>query len=261
MSVQQGLGVTVSSSRLVIVLGAPRSGTTLLAATLSCHSEIAILNEDRWGSCFKLLSKEMRGVKLCIPNGIDLNQSTIDQLFMYVRYVFGEHIVNSVRGWLGLKQPERSLRSTLSIREYEERAGRLYVIGIVREPGDVIASIQKRGDQSFSRAKYRWERAVQVLYKLWKERKDAGTMNVVSFSRLVSEPAECLRAVLGELGLEYKEDVLEGYKHTPQYPGREGIDAEKAKGDQVPTARDVVDQEVLNKYITLKAATADPTDQ
>lgn len=251
----------MNSSRFVIVLGAPRSGTTLLAATLSCHSEIAILNEDRWGSCFKLLSKEVRGVKLCIPNGIDLNHGKMDQLFMYVRYVLGEHIVNSARGWLGLKQPERSLRSTLSIREYEERAGSMNVVGIVREPADVIASIQKRGNQSFRRARHRWERAVHVLYELWEEREDAGTMSVVSFSRLVSKPAECLRAVLGELGLRYEEDVLEGYRYTPQYPDREGIDADKANRNQVPAAKDAVNQQVLKQYITLREAAAGPTDQ
>lgn len=250
----------MNSSRFVIVLGAPRSGTTLLSATLSCHSEIAILNEDRWGSCFKLLSKEVRGVKLCIPNGIELNHGRMDQLFMYVRYVLGEHIVNSVRRWLGLKQPERSLRSTLSIREYEKKASSLYVVGIVREPGDVIASIQKRGNQPSRRARYRWERAVHVLYDLWEEREDAGTMSVVSFSKLVSEPAECLRAVLGELGLGYEEDVLEGYRYTPQYPGRKGIDANKANTNQVSIAQDAVSEDVLNKYTTLREAAAGTSD-
>jgi hypothetical protein len=51
----------------LLVIGPPRSGTTLLAAILSCHSEICILMEEFRGSSRLILSKKIKGVKLCIP--------------------------------------------------------------------------------------------------------------------------------------------------------------------------------------------------
>ena len=51
----------------LLLLGAPRSGTTLLATMISRHSEIAIINEDRSWATRRTLGKAAVGNKRCVP--------------------------------------------------------------------------------------------------------------------------------------------------------------------------------------------------
>ena len=58
----------------LLLLGAPRSGTTLLATMISRHSEIAIMNEDRGWAMRRILGKAVVGNKRCVPNQIELKK-------------------------------------------------------------------------------------------------------------------------------------------------------------------------------------------
>ncbi|HEX2228509.1 MAG TPA: sulfotransferase, partial [Candidatus Binatia bacterium] len=60
--------------RHLLILGAPRSGTTLLATMISRHTEIGILNEDRGWAMRRLLGKTVVGNKRCVPNQIELKK-------------------------------------------------------------------------------------------------------------------------------------------------------------------------------------------
>ena len=60
------------------------------------------------------------------------------------------------------------------------------------------------------------------------------------------------------LDIPYDVAMLEGYRHTPQYPGRSGIDASRAEpsdGTEIPTA---TCPQSLARYDDLMEARAQP---
>jgi len=58
----------------LLVVGAPRSGTTLLAAMIGRHSEVAMLSEHLGFAVKDVISKPIAGNKLCIPNHIEIHE-------------------------------------------------------------------------------------------------------------------------------------------------------------------------------------------
>lgn len=243
-----------ANEKTLLILGSPRSGTTLLSAMLGCHPDIAILNEDLSGSCFKLLSKRIRGNKLCVPNQIELEHTgfRVASNFFLSR-------CNSVRVRIerqfGLPTTRSLSRmSKLSIRDYEERTDNLHIIGTLRDPSQVVRSITKRGRQTNETAEFRWKRSVEVLYKLSRERKSSTGFSVVQFDKLVSKPDAVMRRCLRQLGCDFREEVLEGYLHTPQYGGNKKIDENKASASTNAYSEYSLlkeDQELMEKYISL----------
>ena len=194
----------------LLVLGAPRSGTTLLTACVGRHGEVAMLNEDFGGATRKLVGKRVVGNKLCVPNQIEWERRG--------------------RAWLrplqrrGLFQsvPE----SVYSVQDYlawdDAR-----VIGIVREGEAVVSSIMRRGQQPFRVAAYRWSRALEVLETVHERRPDRTLL--VSYEGFVGAPEATLRRVADHVGLPFDERMLEGYAYTPIYRGSSGIEAQRAR--------------------------------
>ena len=212
----------------LLILGSPRSGTTLLSAMLSCHPEIALLNEDLHGASLTILSKKIRGVKLCIPNQIEIEQTAWMWYTDFIITVF-QMLSNPVRKYFGLRVPIlRGMKSKYSIRDYQKKTDRLFVLGIVRNPYDSIKSIMRRGQQTKRTAEYRWRRVIEILYELSMDNNEGGLLHVVDFDKLVTEPAEIMKKLLSLLDCSFKEEVLEGFKHTPQYKGSTTISASKA---------------------------------
>ncbi len=212
----------------LLVLGAPRSGTTLLAAMLGCHPEIALLNEDTHSASFRIFSKRIRGVKLCIPNQIELEHNKVMRVRDgVVRRV--QERANAIRRRIGLRTPvPRNRKSDCSIRDYERLTDALHIVATLRSPHDVIGSIIGRGEQAPRTARYRWHRAVEILYQLSIERNDHTDLTLVDFDKLVTHPEGVMNAVLDRLGLKFVDEVLNGFRHTPQYRGSEAISADKA---------------------------------
>ncbi len=193
----------------LLVLGTPRSGTTLLAAMIGCHDEVAMLNEDFGSAVRNLVGKRIMGNKLCVPNQIELTKRGAAWRRVFKR-----------RGYLQY-QPS----SDLSIADYlSDRPCKL--VATVREGNAVISSIMKRGEQPYKLAAYRWCRGIEVLHEL-NARRDVPLL-LLSFDELVSEPEQAMRAVARHLDVPYQPEMLEGYAHTPIYNNK-GIDASKAK--------------------------------
>lgn len=201
----------------LLILGAPRSGTTLTAAMLGCHSKIAVLNENLDGSVQRILSKQVRGVKLCVPNQIELSRRN-SFVTKPALGLFRQVGIRSLIPWPS---------SRWSIRDYQKRTPNLRIVAVIRDVRDVIASIRRRGNQPTRVAEYRWSRAVEVLSTLYAE--SPKHLIIVLYSRLVASPNATMKNILEELDLDFEEDVLEGYRHTPQYTGNQSIRAEKAR--------------------------------
>lgn len=210
------------------MLGSPRSGTTLLSAMLSCHPEISLLNEDISGASTRIFSKRIAGVKLCVPHQIEIEQPLVMRARDYVR-AKARPLADIARRATGRAVPNPGfVKSALSIRDYQARYDDLAVLGIIRSPDQVIASIMRRGHQTRRVAEYRWRRLVEILHLLATENRAGTRVRIVHFDDLVAAPEDALGGALAWLGCDFVPEVLDGFRHTPQYRGRTAIDPGKS---------------------------------
>jgi hypothetical protein len=196
----------------LLILGAPRSGTTLLATMISRHTEIAVLNEDRGWMMRRLLGKAIVGNKRCVPNQIELKKRSR----LHFRFLKK----------LGLAKEYQSSR--YSIEEYLTLPN-IKIIGLIRNGDDVISSQLNRSKKSLRRASYRWCRAIEILYGLKKRYENL--VMVVSFENLVIEPKANMERIAAFLGVEYQDRMLEGPQYNPWYH-ENGLNVDKVNRAQ-----------------------------
>ncbi len=199
----------------LLILGSPRSGTTLLASMIGAHTEVAMLIEDKHFAIRKLTSKKIAGNKLCIPNQVDLNKrATCFSLFLKKKFNIQSYPTSkyNIEDYINLKD--------------------LKIINILRDYKDVIYSNVKRGEGRKQRkieqdkAVHWWSRAVEVMYEL--SQKHSEKVITVSYEDLVNEPEKILRKITEYINIEFQQRMLEGYKFTKLYPGETGIDKSRA---------------------------------
>jgi hypothetical protein len=183
----------------LLILGAPRSGTTLLATMISRHTEIAVLNEDKGWALRRVLGKTVVGNKRCIPNQIELKRRGP----LHFRFLKD----------LGLAKEYQS--SEYSIEDYLTLPN-IKIVGLIRGGNDVISSVMGRSEKGFRGASYRWCRAVEIIHEL--ARRVPETVLVVSFESLVLRPKQNMERVAAFLNVEYQDRMLEGPEYNPWYP-------------------------------------------
>ena len=188
----------------LLIIGPPRSGTTLLISIVGRHSEVALLNEDDGWAMTRIMSKKVVGNKRCVPNQIELKKKRSG--------VFG------VKLFRRLAFADEYPRSKYSIEDYL-RLPNMKIIGLVRNGNDVISSIIRRGKRSFRTASYMWCRAVEIMHELKKKHPDK--LLVVSFEDVVLNPERNIKRIVSFLGLEFQSEMLEGYKYNWYYPETE----------------------------------------
>lgn len=194
--------------RHLLIIGAPRTGTTLLATMISRHTEIGVLNEDKGWTMRKLLGKTWVGNKRCIPNQIEMKKPG----------------VLHARLWKKLGFAKEYQSSQFSIEDYF-KLPHFKIIAIVRDGNDAISSGMQRGRKSFSGAAYRWCRAIEIIHDL--KARFPEMVWVVSFEDLVLHPRENMIRVAEFLSVEYQDRMLEGPVYNPWYP-ESGMNEEKA---------------------------------
>ena len=193
--------------RHLLIIGAPRTGTTLLATMISRHTEIGVLNEDKGWSMRKLLGKTLVGNKRCIPNQIELKKPGKLHIRLWKK--------------IGLAKEYQS--SEFSIEDYLTLP-HIKIIGIIRDGNDAISSGMSRGKKSLEGAAYRWCRAIDIIHELKSRFPDL--VLVVSFEDLVLHPRENMVRAANFLNVEYQDRMLEGPAYNPWYP-ETGMNEEK----------------------------------
>lgn len=215
----------------LLIVGAPRSGTTLLTAMIGRHSAAAMLNENYERALDDVLSKPVVGNKLCIPNHIELETKKP----RWVRF-FGSWLHHALyrRGYFRYR-PEASL----SIQDYLTFYPNLKLIGIIRDGNAVVSSIMRRGQQPQAVAEHRWRRSIEILTQLADTQSER--LFLLSFDQLVTKPDATMRTVADFLDLPFEPGMLEGYASTPNYSNAK-IDPNKA------TRRTNTDLDLEAKY-------------
>lgn len=205
------------STTYFLVLGAPRSGTTLLTAMIGSHTHVAMHNEVLDTTFMKTLGKPLVGNKLCVPNQIELTAKKPAWLRL-----LGRSAHERLYRW---NYFENRPESVLSIEDYLQPPHPVKIIGIIRNGNAVITSIMRRGQQSFETAAHRWCRGVDILHTLHERMGD--DFFLLTFERLVSTPEATMRDVSPFLAVPFESGMLEGYAHTPIYSNG-GIDPNRA---------------------------------
>ena len=198
--------------RHLLIIGAPRTGTTLLATMISRHTEIGVLNEDKGWSMRRLLGKTIVGNKRCIPNQIEIKKR--GRLYS--------------RLWKKIGLAKEYQSSQFCIEEYLTLP-HIKVIGIVRDGNDAISSGMRRGKKSLRGASYRWCRAIEIIHEL--KTRFPEIVLVVSFENLVMRPQDNMERIAEFLGVDYQDRMLEGPAYNPWYP-ENGMNQEKVNRSQ-----------------------------
>lgn len=188
----------------LLILGAPRSGTTLLTSMIGRHDRVALLLEDKRFTFTQIVSKAVVGNKLTIPGQLE----------------FQEHM-------------DKTYYSKYPIERYLHLPN-LKMIFIVRHGRDVIASIMKRAQKPYDYASYQWRRAIEIMGEL--QRRFPGDVLMVSYEDLLKQPEAHMKRACEFLGLSYQPEMLEGYKSNPLYPGYAGIETGRARAQRQTSA-------------------------
>lgn len=210
----------------LLILGAARSGTTLLAAMLASHSQVGVLFEDTWGGAGRILAKRYKGVKLCIPNQIELQY----------RWSILDLVLARIPKLKTMPPLFKTATSKYSITDYLSN-DQLKIVAIIRDFDSVTSSRLKRTKRTNEVAISEWSRAIEVIHALYADHKDR--MIVVKFNSLVKAPEETSKALCAFLSIPFEQSMLEAHKHTPIYQ-TDKIDASKAVASETITISDEV---------------------
>lgn len=221
----------------LLILGTPRSGTTLLTAMIGCHPSVAMLSEDFTGAVRKLVGKPVVGNKLCVPNQIDL--------FNRNRRLIG---LLSRRGI-----PLHHIPSKLSINDYIRKFDARMIMTL-RDPNAVVSSIIRRGENPLDVAVQRWADGIRILYKLKSDHPER--VLIIRFNDLVSSTEHALRSACNHLGIVFYNQMMDGYIYTPIYNNNE-IDASKAHIEIYNYDLQIRDPDAYEKYRRLRDVNQD----
>jgi hypothetical protein len=195
--------------RQVLLLGAPRSGTTLLATMIGRHTDVGMLNEDPGRGIGKVLGKAVTGNKLCVPNQIRL----------------GSHGSARLRWLKKMGLATEAPASIYSIEDYLALPN-LKVLAIIRDGNDTVASMMTRGKNRLRKATRRWSEAIETIYTL--RRRYGSRVLIVGFDDVVLHADSVLHRICSFLDIEFQERMLDGQRYNPFYP-QAGLDREKTR--------------------------------
>jgi hypothetical protein len=210
----------MSSQKHVLILGIPRSGTSLLSAIVGAHPKCIIMRESIYNEEKKILNdKKYIGNKLCVPNQIQLHQSKNKAIFdedippfwlRVARHIYEKRIKQRIleRSYVNtwLDRP----KSLMSIKNYVEKYESSILI-IARNPNHVVDSlVRNRSNTVPEKQIERWAHGIRELretLKLYKKR-----CHVVRFESLVKEPEKESEKICEFLRISYERSMLKGPK-------------------------------------------------
>jgi hypothetical protein len=193
----------------LLVLGAPRSGTTLLSSVIGFHPEVRMMIECKSHEHRQQIGGKVVGNKLCIPNQITLTPKPLS---------VPEYAEKFARWML-----DRPLHP-MTIRVYADKWDARFT-PIVRNPDHVIHSMSNRGKIAET-AKTQWSKAIETIHRICEEYPQR--THLVHFRKLVSDPERTTRKLSDFLDLKYHSRMLEGHGGAPWAYNRGKIDASVA---------------------------------
>lgn len=188
----------------IVVLGTPRSGTTLIANIIGMHPSIAMMFEDLHGGAFRVIGGKIPAVKLCTPNQVDL-----DRRWSPMNRVIG------LSGWLRKNVGYRMPTSRVSLRDMMGAAD-LRIVCLIRDPLRALDAMRRRERLSERVCRDVLARTYRLFAELGRE--PLVRCQVVSFDRLLQTPEPQVRKLCDWLGLAFEPAMLDAPRHNHLYP-------------------------------------------
>lgn len=195
-------------TKKLLITGAARSGTSLLASLLGGHSQINMLSESFTEDINKLAGKKYAGNKLCIWYQIRWTRATRWGYLLNRLANFGSDVLKS----------RPAPVSRLSLQDYIDMDARIIIIQRNRDPA--IGSMVKRAGLSTWQATWQYDRAYFMALELVSRYDNC---MVVSMEELLEDPEGQLDKICEFLELDYEPGMVRGAKYNIQYPEYQSI--------------------------------------
>lgn len=187
----------------ILVLGTPRSGTTLISAAIGAHEKICLLDEEFHMSVARIAGGKTVGVKLCIPNHIQMERKW-KWWWTPVRW----------NGFLRKRLHYILPRSFFSLADYLERFD-CRIICILREPVKALSALDRRGHAKLTKALGVMNKAYDIYEELL--RRAPAHVSFISFDRFLEDPQGQCQKVCEFAGETYSPEMLEAPTRNRRY--------------------------------------------
>jgi len=195
----------------LFLIGAPRSGTTILTRLLNAHSEILLTNETAvFLQLNEMIEKSNLGVRAGILFGKayhrlwagHLRQQARPLLESFYEQIARQENKHDIKYW-GEKHPHLSNCLRFLSELYPEAT---YVYA-VRDPRDVACSIAEMNSVPVRKAIDNWRRFADA-YEKFIQSLPSDSVKVVKYEHLVADYESVLRGLLDALGLQMDDACL-----------------------------------------------------
>lgn len=186
----------------LLITGCHRSGTTLLAAMVGCHKDIAIIYQDYYDSFSRILSKKYIGTKMTIPSILfNKKRSKI--------YISIFRKISKVRRlFFAWRHPAGTCNYSISDFLTDGK-----IIFISRSDDENIKSILRWTRQIKRTA----QKDVQFANSIKKKLEGHSNVFFVEMKNLTKNPEGTMKDICNFLEIEYDNSMVQGYKYTRQY--------------------------------------------
>ncbi len=210
----------------IFIMGCPRSGTTLLAQILNCHSRISIYHETYYYPVFHGelahygdlrrqenlerfladLFEHLRIQRVEPPDPEEFRRALVAPTFPGVLHTL-LHLY--ARRQSKLRSGDKTPGHHAHVARLREDFPESPMLFLLRDPRDTVLSMQRVFRTSVKGAAARWNRAFQDYVR------SSPSIHAVRFEELVRDPERVLQTVCGHLGERFEPAMLQYYEHVP----------------------------------------------
>jgi len=228
----------------ILVLGAGRGGTSLLASLLDAHPQLEVATEEYVGDFLvppsgpSLIEPELKLAEFIAAN---------DKLAKKSKLRFGNKITTEQLGFVEDYGRNQDGRMALLEKLFKGRK----ILFILRDGRYCISSKLERTQVDYVQALAYWRHSVELYQFLQSQAVD---LHSLRFEDLVANPRETLARACDFLGLNYSDSMLSGTASDRIYIDyrRPGLDADRANRELDPRVKleDIQDYLHLLGYLS-----------
>ena len=226
----------LSKENGVIILGHPRSGTTLLRRLLNGHDNLHCPGETHvLNSCARFIQAEKtaNGLDMGVLSGLHFAGIKENEVLENVRSLGFSLLEKASANKAGTRWVEKTAADSNYITEIDQLFGEhAYFIGIVRHGLDVAISSKDFSDAAgmyldmFKPYINQYQQPLEALLRSWVDvttelltfsQKHPDNCLLIRYEDLIDEPEEVLQYILEFIGEEFSSDMLtKGLENTTE---------------------------------------------